>query len=260
MPSLLGKASRFLHHSGIDKWWGNTTESVLREMISDPRLRAVLATQRGDYGPDPSESSFGLHAVVMHHYMQGAYFPVGGADAFAAGLVPVIEQGGGEVRTRAAVVDILMDKDTVVGVRLKDGKEERCPLVFSDVGARNTVTQLLPAHVRAGVQVVLVRRDAETSDIAAIECATGLLTQRGARTSHAAVVARQLGKVCLVGCAELQIDDAAGTIKIGDTTLHEGDLLTLDGNDGSLYAGAAQTEMEYPVELLTRLESLRQRC
>jgi phytoene dehydrogenase-like protein len=82
-------------------------------MISDPRLRAVLATQRGDYGPDPRESSFGLHAVVMHHYIQGAYFPVGGADAFPAALVPVIEQGGGEVRTRSPVVDILVDNNTV---------------------------------------------------------------------------------------------------------------------------------------------------
>ena len=111
----------------------------------------------------------------------------------------------------------------------------------------------------AGVPVLLVRRDAETSDIAALESATGLLTQRGARTSHAAVVARQLGKVCLVGCTELQIDEAARTIKIGDTTLREGDLLTLDGNEGALYAGAVQTEIEYPGELLARLESLRQR-
>ncbi len=148
MSSLLGKTSRFLHRSQIDKWWGSTTESVLHEMISDPRLRAVLATQRGDYGPDPRESSFGLHAVVMHHYMQGAYFPVGGADAFAASLVPVIEQGGGEVRTGAAVVDILVDNDAVVGVRLKNGKQEYCPIVFSDVGARNTVLQLLPPHLR----------------------------------------------------------------------------------------------------------------
>jgi pyruvate,orthophosphate dikinase len=109
----------------------------------------------------------------------------------------------------------------------------------------------------AGVPVVLVRRDAETNDIAALESATGLLTQRGARTSHAAVVARQLGKVCLVGCAELQIDETTRTIKIGDTTLHEGDLLTLDGNEGTLYALAVETEIEYPVELLARLESLR---
>jgi pyruvate, orthophosphate dikinase len=109
----------------------------------------------------------------------------------------------------------------------------------------------------AGVQVVLVRRDAETSDIAALECAVGLLTQRGARTSHAAVVARQLRKVCLVGCAQMQIDTAARTVTIGDRTLSEGDLLTLDGNSGCVYAGAARTEIEYPAELLKRLESLR---
>jgi pyruvate,orthophosphate dikinase len=114
------------------------------------------------------------------------------------------------------------------------------------------------ARHTAGAQVVLVRRDAETSDIAALESATGLLTQRGARTSHAAVVARQLGKVCLVGCTELQIDEVARTIKIGDSTLREGDVLTLDGNEGTLYAGAARTEIEYPVDLLSRLESLRQ--
>src|SRR5580765_1941227 len=80
MPSLLGKATRLLHHADIDRWWGRTTEAVLKEMIGDPRLRAVLAAQRGDYGPNPRESSFGLHALIMRHYMQGAYFPIGGAD------------------------------------------------------------------------------------------------------------------------------------------------------------------------------------
>jgi all-trans-retinol 13,14-reductase len=148
MPSLLGKAVQFLHRSEIDKWWGRTTAAVLHEMISDPYLRAVLAAQRGDYGPDPRESSFGLHATVMRHYMQGAYFPIGGADAFAAALVPVIEQGGGEVRTRSQVVSVMLENDAVVGVRLKNGTEERCARVFSDIGARNTITQLLPASVR----------------------------------------------------------------------------------------------------------------
>ena len=115
------------------------------------------------------------------------------------------------------------------------------------------------ARHEAGVPVVLVRRDAETSDIAALESATGLLTQRGARTSHAAVVARQLGKVCLVGCTELQIDETARSVRIGDTTLHEGDLITLDGNEGVFYAGAAKLEISYPEELIARLDALRQR-
>jgi len=148
MPSLLGKATRLLHHADIDRWWGRTTEVVLQEMISDPRLRAVLAAQRGDYGPDPRESSFGLHALIMRHYMQGAYFPIGGADAIAGTLVPVIEEGGGEVRTRAPVVEIVIEKDRVAGVRLKNGTEVRCPQVFSDVGAHNTINQLLPAPLR----------------------------------------------------------------------------------------------------------------
>jgi pyruvate,orthophosphate dikinase len=111
----------------------------------------------------------------------------------------------------------------------------------------------------AGVPVLLVRRDAETSDIAALELASGLLTQRGARTSHAAVVARQLGKVCLVGCTELQIDETVRSVQVGTTTLHEGDLITLDGNEGVFYAGVAQLEISYPEELLARLHALRQR-
>ena len=114
------------------------------------------------------------------------------------------------------------------------------------------------ARHHADVAVILVRTNAETGDIAALESAEGLLTQHGARTSHAAVVARQLGKVCLVGCATLQIDDRTRTIRFGDTTLQEGAVLTLDGNTGAIYAGAVMTEVTYPTELLRRLEALRQ--
>lgn len=109
----------------------------------------------------------------------------------------------------------------------------------------------------AGASVVLVRRDAETDDIAALEVAAGLLTQRGARTSHAAVVARQLGKVCLVGCTGLRLDESARTLQLGDTVLHEGDEVTLDGNDGAIYAGTARTVIEPMAELQARLERLR---
>lgn len=108
-----------------------------------------------------------------------------------------------------------------------------------------------------GRPVVLVRRDAETADIAALELAGGLLTQRGARTSHAAVVARQMGKVCLVGCEALQIDLAARCIQLGTLTLQEGDTLSLDGHQGRVYAGAVQTRDELPQDLMQRLDALR---
>ncbi len=108
-----------------------------------------------------------------------------------------------------------------------------------------------------GASVVLVRRDAETRDIAALNLADGLLTRHGARTSHAAVVARQLGKVCLVGCESLSIDERARTVTIGNVVLHEGDIITLDGNEGVLYNGAARVEEHVPHELIARLERLR---
>jgi pyruvate,orthophosphate dikinase len=91
-----------------------------------------------------------------------------------------------------------------------------------------------------------VRLRAPTSDIAAFESAVGLLTRRGARTSHAAVVLRQLGKVCLVGCGELRIDAAAPSIRIGDTTLQRDDLTVLKGSEGVVHAGADSVEPRHP--------------
>jgi pyruvate,orthophosphate dikinase len=122
-------------------------------------------------------------------------------------------------------------------------------IAFDEAAAR--------ARHAAGVSVILIRHDAETADIAALELAAGLLTQRGARTSHAAVVARQLGKVCLVGCTEMQLDETGRTLQILETTLREGDLLTLDGNDGAVYAGAVHTAVEPLVDLQARLKDLR---
>lgn len=115
------------------------------------------------------------------------------------------------------------------------------------------------ARVRhaSGASVLLVRRDAETGDIAALELTAGLLTQRGARTSHAAVVARQLGKVCLVGCEAMELDEAARTLRIGAATLKEGETLTLDGNDGAIYQGAVHTVSEPMTELQARIAHLR---
>jgi all-trans-retinol 13,14-reductase len=86
--------------------------------------------------------------MVMRHYINGAYYPIGGASAFVAGLVPAIEKSGGEVRTRAAVVAILVENGAVAGVRLQNGTDVLCPLVFSDIGARNTILQLLPLPLR----------------------------------------------------------------------------------------------------------------
>jgi pyruvate,orthophosphate dikinase len=113
------------------------------------------------------------------------------------------------------------------------------------------------ARQAAGVNVVLVRRDAETSDLTALNCAVGLLTQRGARTSHAAVVARQLGKVCLVGCDALQIDEAHRQLTLGGVVVNEGDTLTLDGHTGAIHIGTVHTVTEPDQALMARMQQVR---
>ncbi len=113
------------------------------------------------------------------------------------------------------------------------------------------------ARQTVGATVLLLRQDAETRDLAALDIAAGLLTARGARTSHAAVVARQLGKVCLVGCEQLAIDLARRRVRLGGTELPEGEVLTLDGGSGAIYRGAARTVREVPQDLMSRLAALR---
>jgi pyruvate,orthophosphate dikinase len=92
---------------------------------------------------------------------------------------------------------------------------------------------------RAGESVVLVRWETTPDDIHGLIHARGILTAHGGMTSHAAVVARGMGKPCVAGCEGLEIDNAAHTVRIGDRELREGDLITIDGGKGHVMLGAA---------------------
>ena len=98
--------------------------------------------------------------------------------------------------------------------------------------------------------VILVRPTASPDDIAGIQAASGLLVARGGRTSHAAVVARQLGKVCVVNCRALSFDLHRHRCSIGETVLREGDLISLDGDTGRVYRGVVTTVEERPTALV----------
>ena len=88
--------------------------------------------------------------------------------------------------------------------------------------------------------------------------AAGILTATGSRTSHAAVVARQLAKVCLVGCEALSIDLERRTCRVGQRTLAEGDPISLDGNAGAVYPGALLVLTERPERELAAMAAWRQ--
>lgn len=93
------------------------------------------------------------------------------------------------------------------------------------------------ASAAAGIKCVLVRRETNPDDLPGMVAAEGVLTARGGKTSHAAVVARGMGKTCVVGAEALDIDAAAGTVKVGDYLLTSEDVVAIDGTTGEVFLG-----------------------
>jgi len=107
---------------------------------------------------------------------------------------------------------------------------------------------------KANERVILVREETKPEDIHGFFAAQGILTSRGGKTSHAAVVARGMGKPCVSGCAAIQIDVLARSARIGGMSFGEGDVITIDGSTGNVYPGRIATvEAEFFDELQTLL-------
>ena len=106
----------------------------------------------------------------------------------------------------------------------------------------------------AGNAVVLVRAETSTEDIGAMHLADAVVTATGGRTSHAAVVARQLGTACVVGCHEIQVDMKARCLYINNQVHAEGDYLTVDADHGQIYKGQLEIEKQKPEALLQRIQ------
>ncbi len=92
-----------------------------------------------------------------------------------------------------------------------------------------------------GEKVILCRQETSPEDIAGMHAAVGIMTSRGGMTSHAAVVARGMGKCCVAGAGELHIDAKARRIRVGDREIHAGDIVTIDGSTGEVMFGSVAT-------------------
>ena len=106
-------------------------------------------------------------------------------------------------------------------------------IVFSAEDAENWKT--------AGKKVVLVRLETSPEDITGMKAAQGILTVRGGMTSHAAVVARGMGKCCVSGCGEINMDEENKQFTLAGKTYHEGDCISIDGSTGNIYDGLIPT-------------------
>jgi len=100
------------------------------------------------------------------------------------------------------------------------------------------------------VELILVRRETSPEDLRGMRIAKGILTAFGGASSHAALVSRQMGKVCVVGCSDLEIDYHEATLKVADTLLKAGDWISIDGFSGEVFEGKVTTKPSEVVEVL----------
>ena len=107
---------------------------------------------------------------------------------------------------------------------------------------------------KAGEKVILVREETKPEDIHGFFASQGILTSRGGKTSHAAVVARGMGKPCVAGAEGISVDVKLRLAKVGSETIHEGDIITIDGGTGDVYLGEIPTvEPSFSDDLKTLL-------
>ena len=175
--------------------------------------------------------------------------------------VDMVEEG---LITRAEALERLQEIDLNAVVRTSFAPPVPATLAIAEVagmgvasGAVALDSEAVKRLTAAGTPLILVRRETVTTDIEGMALAAGILTGSGGRTSHAAVVARQLGKVCLVACPGLGIDLSRRRCQIGGTVLAEGDFLSLDGNTGAVYPGQLTPLTERPERALAAIAAWR---
>ena len=119
-----------------------TTAQVLADLTDDAHLRAVLAAQWGYYGSTPEKSSFAMHALMVAHFLWGAYYPVGSASSIAREMLRTVADAGGWTAIRTEVEEVIVRGGRATGVRLKDGRELHASRVISAAGVPVTSAML----------------------------------------------------------------------------------------------------------------------
>jgi pyruvate,orthophosphate dikinase len=153
---------------------------------------------------------------------------------------------------RRRLEDVALDEIVITRVDTKERVLAHGDPASTGVASGRVAFSSQSAEVYAAKDPVILVTDALTpDDLPGVAAAKGVLAAQGARTSHAAVVARQLGKVCIVNCPGLTFDTASRKVTLGVRRLKEGDVITLDGNTGNVYWGAITVTEERPEALLS---------
>lgn len=132
----------------------STVGEYMRNNFRSPQLKALLSANWISYGLPPSEASFAIHAAVVNHYINGAYYPLGGSKSISSSLVLPVIHHGGIVLTHHSVEKLIVENDTVTGVSTIEQRANEpikrdyfADLVISNIGARNTYNYLLANYI-----------------------------------------------------------------------------------------------------------------
>ncbi|WP_213774163.1 PEP/pyruvate-binding domain-containing protein [Bradyrhizobium sp. dw_78] len=154
-----------------------------------------------------------------------------------------------------------IDLSALVQISLASaGKPDACGIGASGgiaVGRAAFDSESAQRLAATGDPVILMRPDTVTADVAGFAIAAGIVTSVGARTAHAALVARQMGKPCIVGCNSLMIDVAADRAQLAGATISGSDWITIDGDSGNLYLGRRETVVTRPEAALAEVATWR---
>ena len=129
--------------SGLLRWARATGQDLLDAHLSDPVLKGVLSGQAGDNGLPPSQVSAFFQAGITHHYLDGGYYPLGGAFALPRAFTRALKDAGGELRLSTSVDKILIEDGRAIGVRLADGTEARSRTIISNADPEVTLGKLV---------------------------------------------------------------------------------------------------------------------
>ena len=129
--------------ANVLKWARATGADLINAHITDPVLRGVLSGQSGDHGMPPSQVSAFMHAGITEHYLDGGYYPMGGAFTIPRAFVRALKRAGGEIRLQSRVKRMLLEGKKVIGVELESGEQIRAGVVVSNADPEVTFGKLI---------------------------------------------------------------------------------------------------------------------
>lgn len=144
---ILSKSIGWIIRKLYKRYYQKTTLEVLSKLSNNKRLISVLCAQCGNYGLTPKYSSFAAHSIIVNHFMEGGYYPKGGADQISIKTLETLNSLGGIVYINAEVNEIVTEINKVKGIRINE-RFIACSSVISGVGVNNTFNHLLSKQAK----------------------------------------------------------------------------------------------------------------